>query len=343
MAKVTVLTAVYNAEPYLRQCLDSLQNQTLTDCQFICIDDCSTDASYSILQSYARNDNRFQLLRTPVNSGIAVTRNLGLAFAKGTYVTMLDADDWFAPDTLELAYNTLMETQSQCAVLQLIRHYEEDGHEEQYPIKSAQTQWSGEEAFQLSLDWSLHGLYVAELGLYKRFPYDDTSRIYSDENSTRLHYLNASKVTLCQGRYYYRIHAHSVTHTCNIRRFDRMIADQSMKQQLEKIELPNLSSILNCHEIHRWLNMVGCYWYYYQHCHVFTPQEHQEIQSLFQRMLLTIETDRIPWKLKLKLGYYPFRSYLIFSRVENFYFWLRKIKKSHFYVNFALNSFLSWN
>ena len=40
MAKVTVLTAVYNAEPYLRQFLDSLKNQTLTDCQFICIDDC---------------------------------------------------------------------------------------------------------------------------------------------------------------------------------------------------------------------------------------------------------------------------------------------------------------
>ena len=45
MAKVTVLTAVYNAERYLRPCLDSLKNQTLTDCQFICIDDCSTDSS----------------------------------------------------------------------------------------------------------------------------------------------------------------------------------------------------------------------------------------------------------------------------------------------------------
>ena len=88
MAKVTVLTAVYNAEPYLRQCLDSLLHQTLTDCQFICIDDCSTDSSYSILQSYAERDNRFQLLRTPVNSGQAKARNLGLQFARGEYIAM---------------------------------------------------------------------------------------------------------------------------------------------------------------------------------------------------------------------------------------------------------------
>ena len=68
MAEVTVLTAVYNAENYLRQCLDSLKNQTLKECQFICIDDCSTDASYSILQEYAQEDKRFQVLRTPANS-----------------------------------------------------------------------------------------------------------------------------------------------------------------------------------------------------------------------------------------------------------------------------------
>ena len=72
MAKVTVLTAVYNAERYLRQCLDSLKNQTLTDCQFICIDDCSTDASSAILQEYAQADSRFQVLHTPVNSNASI-------------------------------------------------------------------------------------------------------------------------------------------------------------------------------------------------------------------------------------------------------------------------------
>ena len=136
MAKVTVLTAVYNAEKYLRQCLDSLKNQTLTDCQFICIDDCSTDASSAILQEYAQADSRFQVLHTPVNSGQAKARNLGIQFVKGKYVAMLDADDWFAPDTLELAYNALEETAASCVLLKLVMHHAEDGHEDLYPLRT---------------------------------------------------------------------------------------------------------------------------------------------------------------------------------------------------------------
>jgi len=325
MAKVTVLTAVYNAEPYLRQCLDSLNNQTLTDCQFICIDDCSTDGSYHILQEYSKTDSRFQIMQTPVNSGIAVTRNLGLTFAKGEYITTLDADDWFSPDALELAYKMLQEKQAQCVLFQLIRFFEEKKQEELYPIRSDKTEWNGEEAFQLSLDWSIHGLYMAEASVYKRFTYDDSSRIYSDENSTHLHYLNAKKITLCQGKYYYRIHAASMTHTSNIHRFDRMIADESMKRQLVSLAMTNKQTILDSYETHRWLHIVDCYWYYFLHHDVFSLQEHQEIKALFTRFLPTIESQRISWSLKCKLGYYPFRSYQVFCFWENLYFKLRKL------------------
>lgn len=325
MAKVTVLTAVYNAEPYLRQCLDSLKNQTLTDCQFICIDDCSTDGSYHILQKYAKTDARFQLLQTPINSGIAVTRNLGLTFAKGEYLTTLDADDWFAPDALEQAYQKLKETQAQCVLFQLLKLFEEDKREVSYPIRSDKTEWSGEEAFQLSLDGSIHGLYMAETALYKRFPYDDSSRIFSDENSTYLHYLNAHKVTLCQGKYYYRIHAASMTHLCSIRRFDRMIADESVKRQLVALTIPDKQTIIDSYETHRWLDIVDCYWYYFQHHDTFTPKEHQEIKELFTRFLPTIERQRIPWSLKCKLGFYPFHSYRSFYFWEDLYFNLRKL------------------
>ena len=325
MAKVTVLTAVYNAEPYLRQCLDSLKNQTLKDCQFICIDDCSTDASYNILQEYAHADTRFQVVRTPVNSGIAVTRNLGLQFARGEFITMLDADDWFSPDALEKAYDMQIKGDGECVLFQLVMHEEENGHESIYPIKSTQNSWSGEEAFRMSLAGDIHGLYVARADLYRRFPYDTTTPLYSDENSTHLHYLNANTVTLCNGKYYYRQHTSSLTHACSIRRFDRMAAQLSMKRQLEQLQLEDKQNLLNSYETHRWLNIVGCYWYYYQHQSCFTSKEHQEIKALFARMLRTIERQRIPWHLKMKLGYYPYASYQTFSWVENFYFKTRML------------------
>ena len=323
--KISVLIAVYNAEKYLRQCLDSLAGQTLEDCQFICINDCSTDSSADILQEYARRDNRFQVLCTPVNSGIAKARNLGLQFAKGKYITTLDADDWFAADSLEQACQTLTSSGVDCVLFQLIMHQDEDGQESVYPIISEKTQWSGEEAFKLNLEGAIHGVYVIGADYYRRFPFDDASPLYSDENTTNLHFLHASTVTICEGRYYYRQHLASMTHACSIRRFDRMVANLSMKQQLEALPISDKQDVLAFYETHRWFNVVGCYWYYYLHKKAFTPDEHREIANLFRRMLPTIEQQRLPAKQKWKLGYYPFKNYQVFCWVENFYFSVREI------------------
>lgn len=323
--KISVLTAVYNAEKFLRVCLDSLMNQTLTDCQFICIDDCSTDGSAEILQEYAKRDARFQVLHTPVNSGIAKTRNLGIKFVCGEYVATLDADDWFAPDALEQAYHALKSADAQCAVFQLVMCDGEGENERLHPIKSDKEQWTGEEAFRLSIDWSLHGLYVTTADMYRHFPFDDASFLYSDENTTHLHYFHSGRVVRCSGCYFYRQHGGSVTHACSVRRFDRMIANWSLKRHFEQLEFQGKQELLNFYELHRWLNIVGCYWYYYQHFAAFTPKEQAEIEALFKKMLQTVEAERIPWREKMKLGYYPFKSYKAFSRAERLYFSLREM------------------
>lgn len=65
MTKISILVAVYNAERYLSQCLESLCQQTLRDIQIVCIDDCSTDSSSQIISYYASHDSRIVSLRTP--------------------------------------------------------------------------------------------------------------------------------------------------------------------------------------------------------------------------------------------------------------------------------------
>ena len=171
--KITVLIAIYNAEKYLNQCLDSLRQQTLQECEFLCIDDCSTDSSVSIIKSYVASDSRFKLMHTPVNSGQAVARNLGLACATGEYVTMLDADDWFAPDTLEAAYNVALDNDFPDTVLfRLMMVDETTGNISQFPISVSQRPLSGQEAFRLSLDWQLHGYYIIRRDIHIRYPYD---------------------------------------------------------------------------------------------------------------------------------------------------------------------------
>ena len=91
--KVSVIIPVYNTEKYLRQCLDSIVNQTLIDIEIICIDDGSTDMSLKILEEYSRADSRFTILHQ-TNQYAGVARNRGLDEAKGKYIFFMDSDDY---------------------------------------------------------------------------------------------------------------------------------------------------------------------------------------------------------------------------------------------------------
>ena len=113
--KVSVIIPVYNAEPYLRQCLDSVRNQTLQDIEIICVDDGSTDGSPEILREYEAKDARFSVLTLPHgNAGAA--RNHGLRKAAGEYLSFLDADDFFEPEMLEKAYAKAKEEAAEICV-----------------------------------------------------------------------------------------------------------------------------------------------------------------------------------------------------------------------------------
>lgn len=102
--KVSVVIPVYNVEPYLRDCLDSLAAQTLHDIEIICIDDGSTDSSLEILREYEVRDVRFRIF-TQVNAGAAAARNRGIGLAIGEFLYFCDADDYVLQDTLNVLYN----------------------------------------------------------------------------------------------------------------------------------------------------------------------------------------------------------------------------------------------
>lgn len=236
MPQISILVAVYNTALYLPQCLDSLCGQTLHDIQIICIDDCSTDQSLQILADYAQRDARITLLRTPHNSGQAAARNLGLQMATGEFTTFVDSDDWLAPDALEQALEALAQNPANdCAVMRLIKYYPDDGHEVEHPLHiGGKEALTGEEAFMLSLDnWAIHGVYVVRTTLHKRFPYDASSILYTDDHVTHLHYLNARRVVMCQGRYYYRQNPASTTRACSMRRFACLEADLGKRRAIE--------------------------------------------------------------------------------------------------------------
>ena len=100
---ISVIIPLYNAEEYLSECLDSILAQTFQDFEVIVVDDCSTDSSCEIVESYMpKFDGRLKLYHTPKNTGSGViARNVGLSYASGEYVYNMDNDDVITKTALE--------------------------------------------------------------------------------------------------------------------------------------------------------------------------------------------------------------------------------------------------
>lgn len=97
--KVSIIIPVYNAEKYLKRCLDSIINQSYQELQIILIDDGSSDASKDICDEYALRDKRI-CAKHICNSGVSFARNIGIECASGEYLTFVDSDDWLEEDAI---------------------------------------------------------------------------------------------------------------------------------------------------------------------------------------------------------------------------------------------------
>ena len=106
MVKFSVIIPVYNSEKYLKECLDSLVNQTFKDFEIICINDGSTDNSKKLLEEYANKDDRINVY-SQENQGVGAARNYGMTLAKGKYINFLDSDDILSANALKSAYEFL--------------------------------------------------------------------------------------------------------------------------------------------------------------------------------------------------------------------------------------------
>ena len=101
--KVSILVPICNVERYLRECLNSLVNQTLREIEIICINDGSTDSSLSIIREYERRDERIVVIDKP-NSGYGDSMNKGLDLARGEYVGIVESDDFASLNMFETLY-----------------------------------------------------------------------------------------------------------------------------------------------------------------------------------------------------------------------------------------------
>lgn len=103
---ISVIVPIYNVERYLRQCLDSLINQTYNELEVIMVDDGSKDSSGKICDEYSEKYDNFKVVHKE-NAGLGMARNTGFEHIKGEYVTFVDSDDYLEPDCIATLYNEL--------------------------------------------------------------------------------------------------------------------------------------------------------------------------------------------------------------------------------------------
>lgn len=131
----SVIVPVYNVEPYIEACIDSVRGQTCSDWELILVNDGSTDGSGGICDAYASRDDRIRVIHKD-NGGQSSARNAGLSQARGSYVLFLDSDDYFLSDTFLQAVQE--EALSGCdLVLYKYQKVWDDGHRQPCPFSFA--------------------------------------------------------------------------------------------------------------------------------------------------------------------------------------------------------------
>lgn len=113
--KVSIVVPVYNAEKYLKKCLDSICSQTLKEFECILVDDGSKDESGKICDDYAAKDCRFIVIHK-ANGGVSSARNAALDVAKGEYIGFVDSDDWIESNMFQVLYEDAIVTDCEMVI-----------------------------------------------------------------------------------------------------------------------------------------------------------------------------------------------------------------------------------
>lgn len=122
--RISVIIPIYNAELYLKQCLESVVGQTYRKLEILLVDDGSTDGSAAMCDTYMMADSRIKVIHKE-NEGLVWARKTGVSLAAGEYITYVDADDWIDLDMYETIMRNMTEQDADMVLYGMIEEYED--------------------------------------------------------------------------------------------------------------------------------------------------------------------------------------------------------------------------
>lgn len=224
MEIVTVIVPVFNAGSYLKQCLDSIINQTYPHLDILLINDGSTDDSAQICESYRRKDNRVRLVNKKLGGGgVGAARNTALPLIQGDYVLFVDNDDWLELNHIEILYQALKETDSDISVANFTQFIEERSSfafhlraEDEFQAVYSPEEWFSKQydgRFSMSQCFTVPWCKLYKASLFEDIVYPEDEKVEDDYTTWKLYLMADRIVYQNKAIYYHRKRVTSVTKT----------------------------------------------------------------------------------------------------------------------------------
>lgn len=204
MIKVSVIIPVYNVEPYLARCLNSILAQTYTNIEIILIEDGSTDRSPQICDEYKAKDNRIVVIHKK-NGGQGEARNLGIDICKGDYISFVDSDDWVESTYIEDLLNFVLKDEADISICELEKIYSNKSFQSpQNPKYQLYTPIKAIKRLFLQREISFIAPYckIYKHSLFNRIRFP-VGKVHEDEFTTYLIFNNATKIAYTSKTLYY--------------------------------------------------------------------------------------------------------------------------------------------
>ncbi|MFZ4724790.1 MAG: glycosyltransferase family 2 protein [Paludibacter sp.] len=332
MPKVSIVIPVYNAEKFLNETLECVQNQTFKDFECVIVNDGSTDKSLEIVNLYVNKDSRFKVFTTQ-NSGCAnIPRNVAIRNSISDYIFNLDADDFIELNTLEKMIYRQIETSADIVLLRMIGCINElEGELWRLPLSNFNMNKiiDGKEACRLTIgSWQIpcNGM-LAHRDLFEGSPEGKYS--ISDEIASRHLLYKAKLVAFAETKYLYRNNNDSITRAVSPKIFDRILTDELLDLFISERFKLNDEICVKLRNT-RLFNLIYLQYDFFKYKKQFSKEIKNEIAYNFRKVYNSQKLELLRKELPLILRLLFASTYSLF-KISSFYYVCFKVRNGRKY------------
>ncbi|MDY3360868.1 MAG: glycosyltransferase family 2 protein [Clostridium celatum] len=300
---ISIVVPVYNLEPYLDFCLDSIIEQTYQNLEIILVNDGSTDNSLNICEKYRKNDSRINVI-SQVNSGVSAARNTGLQCSNGDFFCFVDGDDYITPNYIQLLYEGIIRNKSDVSVCKIGKLKRNDFQvlttqdlEVNYALISKNKALS-DMLYQKGLSWEVVAkLYRKETLQDLRF--DETESIGEDFTFSYQYLHNCNRITICNFTgYFYLLREGSATQSRFSEKHRSVLNVAGKFEKFISTHYPQLANCSNYFTLHSYVDLVD---------RIYFSEEYSKIElrkykkEILHKLPFLISNSRIKLKFKIRV------------------------------------------